>query len=106
MCCFFHKDRILGQLDNFHVENFVKFVDPENVGYNIADCEYVFAPAVQDEHWFCYVFVKKELTVYLLDSLLPNNNSPAGAKALQAKREQGQKVVLEIAFLDVIKFVY
>ncbi|KAI9071107.1 hypothetical protein K1719_046933 [Acacia pycnantha] len=43
---------------------------PENVGYNIGDCDFIFGPTLFINHWFCYVLDTRTMVFYALDSLV------------------------------------
>ncbi|KAI9119594.1 hypothetical protein K1719_009470 [Acacia pycnantha] len=52
------------------VEANVGEILPENVGYNIGDCDFIFGPTLFINHWFCYVLDTRTMVFYALDSLV------------------------------------
>ncbi|KAI9091581.1 hypothetical protein K1719_028024 [Acacia pycnantha] len=52
------------------VEANVGEILPENGGYNIADCDFIFGPTLFINHWFCYVLDIRTMVFYALDSLV------------------------------------
>ncbi|KAI9086554.1 hypothetical protein K1719_031638 [Acacia pycnantha] len=52
------------------VEANVGEILPEKVGYNIADCDFIFGPTLFINHWFCYVLDTRTMVFYALDSLV------------------------------------
>ncbi|KAI9126368.1 hypothetical protein K1719_002789 [Acacia pycnantha] len=52
------------------VEANVGEILPENVGYNIGDCDFIFGPTLFINNWFCYVLDTRTMVFYALDSLV------------------------------------
>ncbi|KAI9117061.1 hypothetical protein K1719_012060 [Acacia pycnantha] len=46
------------------VEANVGEILPEKVGYNIADCDFIFGPTLFINHWFCYVLDTRTMVFY------------------------------------------
>ncbi|XP_028770571.1 uncharacterized protein LOC114727947 [Neltuma alba] len=61
--------RMVQQHTAWQVDKHLKELLPQHVGYNLAECEYIFAPVVFALHWFCFVFEPSTLKFYVLDSL-------------------------------------
>ncbi|XP_054790311.1 uncharacterized protein LOC129316002 isoform X3 [Prosopis cineraria] len=63
---------------------------PRHVGYNIAECELIFAPLNVNNHWSCYVLEPKRGKMFVLDSLNVLNSPCASGEITQGNKSKDE----------------
>ncbi|KAK7270475.1 hypothetical protein RIF29_23647 [Crotalaria pallida] len=53
----------------WRIEDVSLFVLKSKLGYDVTRCKLIFAPALFEEHWSCYVLEPKSRTLFVLDSM-------------------------------------
>ncbi|XP_028764296.1 uncharacterized protein LOC114722432 [Neltuma alba] len=80
---------------------------PENVGYNIGECDLIFGPTLVGAHWFCVVLEPSTMNFYVLDSMKPNLEGKKKSKKKGVIIDDMTTVVTECRnrFYDIIEIV-
>ena len=68
--CPFFMDKIVRKGSGFALGDHIQEFMPEQLKYNLGDADFIFAPVLFDDHWFCYAIETRSMRFYALDSLV------------------------------------
>ena len=68
--CPFFMDKIVRSVRGFALIDHAAEFMPEQLKYNLGDADFIFAPVLFDNHWFCYAIETRSMCFYVLDSLV------------------------------------
>ena len=63
-------DKIVRKGSGFALGDHIQEFMPEQLKYNLGDADFISAPVLFDDHWFCYAIETRSMRFYALDSLV------------------------------------